>query len=219
MPSGSYVRRLLSRWLDKETKVLAKNSSWVFAANAYRTGLAFAKSVIIARGLGVELYGQYVLILALVVTIQEFFNLNIGTAVIKFGADYRSAERLDKLVALVKASGMFCGVLALVSIAAVAGVSTFAYDTFIKVPGLEIYVLLYAAVASTTFLDSVSTGLLRLFYRFKVNSLVQMAIATIDIVFMAGVLYLFPHTLEPFIIAMIIAKLLESGVLRQAAAQ
>jgi hypothetical protein len=80
------VLRLKER-LDGQLKVLIKNSSWVFFANGVRTLLTFVKSIIIARGLGADLYGNYVLVVAFVGTIQEFFNLNIGAAVIKFGAD------------------------------------------------------------------------------------------------------------------------------------
>ena len=209
--------RPLRRRLDGELRVLAKNSSWVFLANAFRTLLAFAKSVVIARGLGVELYGTFVLVLAFVMTTQEFFNLNLGTAVIKFGADYRGENRLDKLVALAKASVAACAGLAVLSVLAVAAVTAVAYDTLVGAPGLERYVLLFAAVGSLTFFDSVSTGLLRLFYRFRLNSLVQMTTAVIDFVFVAAVLLLFPHQLEPFLLAMIVAKLLDSGVVNGAA--
>lgn len=209
--------RPIRRRLDGELRVLAKNSSWVFLANAFRTLLAFAKSVIIARGLGVELYGTFVLVLAFVMTTQEFFNLNLGTAVIKFGADYRGENRLDKLVALAKASAAACAGLAVLSVIAVAAVSTVAYDSVVGAPGLEVYVVLYALVGSITFFDSVSTGLLRLFYRFRLNSIVQMTTAVIDFVFVATVLFLFPHQLEPFLVAMILAKLLDSGVINGAA--
>ena len=64
--------------LDAQISLLVRNSSWVFSANAVSTLLAFVKSIIIARALGIELFGNYVLIVAFVGTIQEFFNLNIG---------------------------------------------------------------------------------------------------------------------------------------------
>lgn len=207
----------LGRRLGAQTRVLVKNSSWVFAANGYRAVLALAKSVVIARGLGAELYGHYVLIFAFVVTVQEFFNLNVGSALIKFGADYRSVGRLDKLAALVKAAVVACAVLGALSVAVVAGVSHLFYDAVIGVPGLEVYVVLYALVASTTFVNTVSQGLLRLFFRFKTNSLIFMATGTLDLIVMASVLMVYPHALEPFLVAMIAAKLADSAILNVAA--
>jgi O-antigen/teichoic acid export membrane protein len=210
------VLRLKER-LDGQLNVLIKNSSWVFFANGVRTLLTFVKSIIIARGLGADLYGNYVLVVAFVGTIQEFFNLNIGAAVIKFGADYQGAERLDKLVALVKASLLFGLATLVLSVLAVVGATQVAYDTFLSEPGLELYVILFAITSGMTFFNSISQGLLRLFYRFKTNSLIQMASGFLGLVMMAGALYLYPGELGPFLIAMIIFWLLD-GVLINAGA-
>ena len=208
----------LKQRLDKQLKVLIKNSSWVFLANAFKTVLSFVKSILIARGLGADLYGNYVVIIAFVMTVQEFFNLNIGTAIIKFGAEFRSEERLDKLVALTKASLLFCVATGGLSVLTVTGLVWFVYDTFVSVPGMHGYILAYAVAAGMSLPTSVSSALLRLFYKFRLNALVQMSVALIDILAVFLVLALFPKQLGPFIIAMIIVKFLEGSVINTAAA-
>ena len=96
--------KFFKKRLDKESKTLFKNSSWVFFSNFFSTALAFLRSVVIARGLGAEIYGTYAIVVAFVALIQEFLNPNIGTALIKFGAVYHDEQRTDKLMAMVKRS-------------------------------------------------------------------------------------------------------------------
>ena len=74
----SKLGKKIHKLIDKESKVLIKNSFWVFFANSYGAGLAFLKSILIARGLGVETLGAYAVIIAFVVTIQEIIKLNVG---------------------------------------------------------------------------------------------------------------------------------------------
>lgn len=212
----SFVRRVRHR-LGTQMDLLIRNSSWVFAANAFRTVLAFARSIIIARGLGAERFGTYVLIIALADTIQEFLNPNMGTAVIKFGADYRAAGAEDRLVALVKAGAAACLVLAVLSVLLVWGASGLVYGTFFDAPGWEGYLVLYAAAAGLSLLDSVSGGLLRLFYKFRLNALVQMGTGVLDLVLIVAALTLYPQQLAPFLVAVIVARFLDSGVLNGAA--
>jgi O-antigen/teichoic acid export membrane protein len=163
----------LSKKFDKESKVLLKNTSWLLGSNIIRTILVFLKSIVIARGLGVEFYGVYALIAAFVVTIQDFFNLNIGNAFIKFGAEFKTRERGDQVMALIKACLLATTVTATLSIILISVLVGFAYDSFVDIPGLEWYIILYAIADVATFFDPMGRSILRLYYKFKVNSMVQ----------------------------------------------
>jgi O-antigen/teichoic acid export membrane protein len=159
-----------------------------------------------------------VLLVAFVEVIQECFDLNLGTAVIKFGADYRAENRPDKLVALVKLSLLTYAGLAVLSILAVAIASLLVQQATLGGPELQQFVILYAIVSATSFADSISSSLLRLHYRFRTNALVQMAGAFGDLALVTGTVLLFPRSLVPFLFAMIIAKLADSVLTNGAAA-
>ena len=92
------LSKKISELFDKESKTLFKNSSWVFIANTYGVGLAFLRSIVIARGLGAEILGIYTVIIAFVVTVQEILKLNVPLGIIKYGAHFISEDRHDKLV-------------------------------------------------------------------------------------------------------------------------
>jgi O-antigen/teichoic acid export membrane protein len=83
----------LRKNLDTQSKTLLKNSSWVFISNLVGAGLAFLRGIVIARGLGAELFGVYTLIVAFIITVQEVLNLNLGAAVIRYGSQYRSENK------------------------------------------------------------------------------------------------------------------------------
>jgi O-antigen/teichoic acid export membrane protein len=199
---------MLRKTLDNQSRQLFKNSSWVFFSNFYSTALAFIRSVIIARGLGPGIYGTYAIIVAFVGLIQEFLNLNIGTALIKYGAEYHNENRNDKLMALIKSSVIVSFIMAGVSIIAIALLLLFSYETFIDKPGLEWFIIAYAIAASITYLNSISRGLLRLYFKFRKSSVIQMIMDTVETVAIAIAVIFYPADLNIFFIAVIITRLL-----------
>lgn len=212
------IGRSIDKRIGTEGRDFVKNSSWMFSANAVRTVVAFVKSVVVARGLGVDSYGAYVLLVAFVAVIQECFDLNLGTAVVKFGAGYRAEGRSDKLAALVKASLATYVGLALLSVLAVTVAAGIVRPSVLGGEELRQYVVLYAIVSSTSFADSISASLLRLFYRFRANAIVQVATSFGDLALVTAALAIFPNRLVPFLMAMIVGKLMESLLVNGAAA-
>src|SRR3989344_7733229 len=163
------LKAAIGKRLDGESKTLIKNSSWVFIASLNSAVCDFIRSIILGRGLGVENFGVYILIITLVHTIQEFFNLNLGTALIKFGAEYKSSNNIEKLVALLKASFALAGATAIISVLFIAAVNQFAYEVFISQPGLHLYIQVYAIAASLSFFDYISISFLKLYFKFRLN--------------------------------------------------
>lgn len=200
--------KFLLKKLDPESKKLFRNSTWVFFSNFFSTGLAFLRSILIARGLGVSIYGTYVVVVAFVGLVQEFLNLNIGTALIRYGAVYHAEGRKDKLMALVKVSVFFSLLMALVSVIVIALLSSISYSTFIDEPGLQWFIIAYAAAASITYLNSVSRGLLRMYYKFRLSSIIQMIMDVIETIAIAIAVIFYPRDLNVFFIAVILTRFL-----------
>ncbi|HEX5003128.1 MAG TPA: oligosaccharide flippase family protein [Bacteroidia bacterium] len=198
--------------LDTQSKVLLKNSSWVFFSNLFSTGLAFLRGIVIARGLGAELFGIYTVAVAFIATVQEIFNLNLGAAVIRFGSQYLSAGRNDKVVSILKLSLISSAIASAVAFIAVAVLTALKYDSFIKQPGLTWFVLLYTVAASSIFFNQVSRGALRLFFRFKTNAIIQMIMDIAEFALIVSALFFYPGNLSVFMIAIIVSRFINGVV-------
>ncbi len=198
--------------LDIQSKLLFKNSSWVFFSNFFSTGLAFLRSVIIARGLGPGIYGTYAIVVAFVGLIQEFLNLNVGTALIKFGAVYHTENKNDKLMAFVKSGLLVSFVMALVSIVVIGVLSFISYSTFIDKPDLEWFIISYAVAASITYVNSISRAMLRLHYKFRMSSVIQMIMDVVETVAIAIAVIVYPKDLNVFFVAIIITRFLNGFI-------
>lgn len=198
--------------LDTQSKLLLKNSGWVFFSNFFSTGLAFLRSVIIARGLGPGVYGTYAIVVAFVGLVQEFLNLNVGTALIKFGAVYHTENRNDKLMSFVKSGLLVSFIMAVFSIVVIAILCAVSYDTFIDKPDLEWFIISYAVAASITYVNSISRAMLRLHYKFRMSSIIQMIMDVIETVAIAIAVYFYPKNLNVFFVAIIITRFLNGFI-------
>lgn len=205
------MSRILSV-LDHESRQLVKNSSWVFLSNFYSTGLAFLRSIIIARGLGAMLFGSYTLVVAFVGLIQEFLNLNLGTALIKFGAGYHAENRNDKLFALVKASMRISGWMALLAITVIALLTLFTNADVHRLPGMDAYVIAYAVASSITYFNSISRGMLRLYYRFRISSFIEIVMDTVETVVVGTVVFFYPKNIAVFFPAIIVVRFVNAFI-------
>jgi len=203
---------VFKRYFDDESKKLFKNSSWVFIANTYGLGLAFLRSVLIARGLGAETLGIYTVIIAFVVTIQEIVKLNVPFGILKYGSHFISSSQPEKLVSLLK-NGILASLFsAAISIIIISILSHFTYDLFFNIPGLEKFIILYAIINGLTFIDNIGRATLKIFYRFKINSLVQITMDTVEFIIIFTCIYLYKNNINYFFYAIIFSKLLNSTI-------
>ena len=206
------IKRFAGKWIDLESSFFLKNSSWLFLDQGSRVVISFLGSIIIARGLGADLFGKYTILITLVATIQQFVNFNIGSAVIKFGAEYKAAGQFSKLALLVTGSYAFTALTAIASIGIVAISATLLYDLFFDVPGLNALLVIYAVGTAFSFLDALSKALLRLFYKFKINAVINVVMAFIELIVVAITLYFYPRDLFVLIIALAGTKALNAFI-------
>jgi len=216
-PPTPFMLNFLRKNLDTESKTLFKNSSWVFLSNIIGAGLTFVRAIIIARGLGAELFGIYTVIVAFIATVMELLNLNLITPVIRYGAQYRTENRPDKTVALIKLALLVTSVISLLSILIVTILTFLTYDTFIKAPGLEWFSISYSVAASVLLFSHVSRGALRLYFKFKLNSIIQIVMDVAELALVACAILIFPKQLEYFLMAILLSRLI-NGIIPTVAA-
>lgn len=204
------VKNKFRKNFDHESKKLIKNSSWVFIANALAVVLAFLRSILIARGLGATTLGTYAVVIAFVVTIQEILKLNVALGIIRFGAQYVSEKRPDKLIALLKVGISASLLSALVSVIIIASLTSLIYPHFFSVPGLEKFIILYSIINGFSFLDNIGRGVLKIFNKFKLNSIIQMIMDVFEFSMIAFCIFKYPHNLEYFFYTVIATRFINS---------
>lgn len=208
----SQLRAMVRRRFDVESRALFRNSSWFFLTNINAAACDFLRSVVLARGLGVESFGIFILVTTLVRAILEFFNLNVGTALVKFGAEYTAAGQPGRLVALLKACFALAAITAAASVAFVVAASFFAYDTFVSQPGYRGSMQIYAVAASLSFFDYVSISLLNLYFKFRLNSAIKIGLDIMELAMLAVAVWLRPGDVTFLIGAAAIALALKAIV-------
>lgn len=174
------MKKRISKLFDSESKLLAKNSSWLLLSTVYKVGISFGRSVVIARSLGVEMYGLYAIVLSFVAIVGEAFNLHVGPAMIKYCADYKEDGRPDKVLALYKVAYLFSMITALVSVIAIWGVLALFYDVFFDVENLQKVVGVFAIGYSLSLLNGVPNFMLMIHNRYKVSSTLTLINSTIE---------------------------------------
>lgn len=209
--------RPLKARFDTESKTLFRNSSWVFSSNLVGSLLGFIRAVLVARLLGVELLGAYTMAIAFVLTTQEFMRLNVSMGLIKFGASCLQHEHRKRLIGVIKYSLRLSILSALAAVVLLAILTLLFYDTFIPVRGLATYVILFAIANSLSFVDAISKAVLKLFYKFKTSSMIQMLMDLIEFTIVAATLFYYRGDLEKFLMAAIITRTINSLVCNWAA--
>ncbi len=198
--------------MDGQSKQLIKNSSWVFLSNMIGAGFGFLRSIAIARGLGAEIFGSYAMVLAFVGLVQEFINLNLGTAIIKFGAGFVAQNRLDKLTVMIRRSINLSFIMCGLSVLIVALLTTFSYNTFIRKPDLQWFVIAFALAASVQYFNLITASVLRLFFKFKLNSIIQIILDVIETGVVVVAVLLYPQNISMFFVAAIVTRFLNGFI-------
>lgn len=201
-----YIKSKVS--LDRQSKILFKNSSWNFVAYVVGFVLAFLRSVVLARGLGVEIFGIYNIIINFITTILSLCDLNIGTAIIKFGAGFKNERRIDKLMSLVKGCVLASLTATLIAIVIIVLILFLWYDSLFNLPGLEWFVSLYAVATAISFFSHyLSHSLLRLYFKFKINAVISMAMDVVEFGLILIAILMYPNNLTVFFIVLLLSKL------------
>lgn len=206
-----YLQRLRN-YLSTESKLLLKNSSWVLISNLTKVFFIFLKSIFITQALGVKQYGIYLTILGLILTIQAFFNVNFGTVIIKFGAEYRESKNDRSLSSLLKMGYYSAFLSLLLSLVACTLIVFLTRYFFSQNSDQEWNVVVLALTLGLTFVDYISDSFLRLHFLFKLTSTLTIVSSFIDLILNFLVVWFFGNNFTYFLFGIAAAKLTSSAV-------
>jgi O-antigen/teichoic acid export membrane protein len=190
---------LLQNKLSFESRLLLKNSIWVYIANFSRVISLFVKALVITQFLGPRLYGEYLSILAFTATIQAFFNLNFGTTFIKFGTQYLVEKQVFKLISLFKLGLLIAFVSWLISIVFVYLFLQFSTYIFKTEIGLEINTIYISFCFGIVYIDYLTESFLRILNKFKFLAINSIINSTFDLCATLLFLIIFKPDLSVFL--------------------
>lgn len=211
--------RVLSHWLkvsglrgDAVMARLFKNAGILLSGSAVQSILALIASALMARALGVEVFGIFVTIQTYIIVVDKLVNFQSWQALIKYGSDALASDnsstllkQLFKFGTVLDASSALLGtVVAFMGVLLVAGWQNW-----------DDQVMRYAMLSSIVVLFNLSgtpTAILRLFDRFDAIALTGITTAFARVV-MYGAAFVAGAGLATFVTLWIISTFIQYGVL------
>ncbi|MFM9057253.1 MAG: lipopolysaccharide biosynthesis protein, partial [Bacteroidota bacterium] len=154
----------------------------------------------------------YTLAIAGVLILQEFMRLNIAMGMIRFGARFLGEGTPEKI------GGLFRYALLLTCISITASVLLIAAYVHITPTqnilnhGISTLIILFAFANGLSFIDALSRAGLKLFYRFRSASMLQITMDLTELAVVTWTLYAYGADLNAFIVSVITARIANSIV-------
>ena len=153
--------------LKADKKELTKNVSWLFVAKSVPSAANIVEMIILARFLGLELFGLLTLVVAYVKIISSLLDFRVWESVVKYVGEFTEKNESDNALSMIKFSYLVdvaTGLLAFGVCVLLAGVAN---DVFIKSPdGFEL-VLIFSFSLLISTANATSEALFRVFDKFK----------------------------------------------------
>lgn len=183
-----------------EAKELFANSSWVTVSSLSVAATHLIQSIVIARELGVERYGAFVIVGAFVGPILELCNPNLASVLLRFGTQSREQKRQRELVSLVQLSYLLAVTLYMTAIALVGVLVWLSYDLFFRTDGLAVCAVLFVSASALSIIDGNSHALLRMFNRFRIVALMECLAAVLGLVVVLVVARVWDASVSQFVL-------------------
>ncbi len=153
--------------IDEIYSKLVKNSSWLFAGKSVGSIFSGLQGILIARYLGLVQFGLFSIVLAFVDVLNIFIDLRVWEAATKYVGDNWKEGEKDKACSLIKffyLIDVLTGILAFIVATLMAEIAT---KYFLKTPGSEVFIYVYAFSLFITSPNTTSKAILRVFDKFK----------------------------------------------------
>jgi O-antigen/teichoic acid export membrane protein len=159
LENDALIRRLLS------------NTGWLFGTNGLGVILGFFQGVLIARMLGVAGYGLLGLITTFVTMVNQLTSFRMSEFVIKYLTDALVNGRKENAATIVKFALITESVASALAFCIIFFLAPLGNLYFIRTPGAEQLILLYAVTIIGNLVFETTTGILQAFNCFQQQSL------------------------------------------------
>lgn len=176
-----YFKKIKEFYRDKPIRRLFKNSGILLTGNIGASALGMLSLALTARALGADRLGLLVLITTYVLVVDRIINFQSWQALIKFGAEALSMDRKGDFNSILKFA-FFLDVGTAISGSLIAASGSWIIGDFLD---WNSDTVLMASAYSATILFHISgapTGILHIFERFQLFSLITVAAAAIKLI-------------------------------------
>ena len=176
--------------LKSDKKELMKNVSWLFVAKSVPSAANVVEMIILARFLGLELFGLLTLVVAYVKIVSSLFDFRVWESVVKYVGEFTERNESDHALSMIKFSYLVDLATGLLAFAVCILIADVANDIFIKSPdGLEL-VLIFSLSLLVATVNATSEALFRVFDKFKTIVFVKLSKAVFKLSSVLIALYL-----------------------------
>ena len=209
MNLSDFSRKLI----DRESKILIKNSAWLFPAKIISVGSTFLESIILARFLGPATFGVYILMLTFVDTIQEFINFNTDSAVVKYASEFKVKEEYFHLVAFLKMMFFITFISILLSMIIIGIYLNLTNGHLLIKSDLGLsFIIIFALARGLLLLDNINMALLRVFENFRLVSIIQIILSCGQLLIVGLSAYLSRGKFTTILVAVITSNILSAFI-------
>ena len=167
-----------------------KNVSWLVVAKSVPSAANVVEMIVLARVLGVELFGLLTIVIAYVKIVSSLVDFRVWESVVKYVGEFLEKKEPERALSMIKFSYMVdaaAGLLAFGVCLLLAGVAN---EVFIKSQDGFDLVLIFSLTLVVASVNTTSEALFRVFDRFRTIVFVQSAKAVFKLGSVLGALYL-----------------------------
>ena len=173
-----------------EKRQFIKNVSWLVVAKSVPSAANVIEMIVLARVLGVELFGLLTIVIAYVKIVSSLVDFRVWESVVKYVGEFLEKKESEHALSMIKFSYMVdaaAGLLAFGVCLLLAGVAN---DVFIKSQDGFDLVLIFSLTLIVASVNTTSEALFRVFDRFKTIVFVQSTKAVFKLGSVLAALYL-----------------------------
>ena len=176
--------------LKTEKKRIIENVTWLFVAKSVPSAVNFLEIMILARVLGLEVFGLLALVTAYVRIFNSLLDVRVWESTVKYVGEFLEKKQPDHVLAMIKFSyiiDILTGLLAFFVSVALAGVAN---EIFIKSPDGFWLVVIFSFSLLLSTANVTSEALFRVFDKFRIITFVQSSEAVFKLILVLAALYL-----------------------------
>ncbi len=164
-----YFRTQLRRLFVDDTPLirLFRNAGWLFGGDAVTMGIGVVQGILIARSLGVEMFGALSLITTYTLFVNQLIDSRVWETVIKYVSQFRTTGDEERVTAVIKLSYLIDLSTGSLAFLLVLATSSLAASLFIKDVSLAPLIRLFSLSVLVAIPQDTSTALLRVNNRFR----------------------------------------------------
>ncbi len=201
---------------------LFKNASWLFGGKTLSGIFAALEVVILARMLGVNDYGLFILIVAYVDILDNIFDFRVWETATKYIGSYLADGENEKVLSVIKLSYIINIISGVVALLITVFTAKLAQKYFIHSPDAFYFIYIYAFSLLFNTANYTSDAILRIFDQFKsiafvsaFYNFVKLAAVVLVLHFGLGIAEILFAYVAASLLALIIRMFLVSKTLRE----